>query len=114
MLVAMQQYIGLLEERQRAAATAQQAGQPPPQEPPAPPPRCNLCGRAAGEGAALQRMQLVGQRQHVAVCGACSVARLGSLIPLTPLWQMDEASRAVVLEGLACAARGLGFWPGTR
>lgn len=30
--------------------------------------------------------------QHLAVCGACRHRHLGKLLPLTPLWMLDQVS----------------------
>lgn len=64
--------------------------------------RCDLCGRqqAPGTPLHLRRMQLMGVRQHLAVCAACAEARRGTLIPLTPTWQLDPVGGAATAAAL--------------
>lgn len=105
LLARLRRYLALLEGSAQAGAAEQQAFAP----------RCDLCGRQQAPGAAppLRRMQLMGARQHLAVCGACAEARRGTLIPLTPTWQLDPVGRAVgtllwgahVAGAAACCAR---------
>ncbi|KAL4434169.1 hypothetical protein ABPG75_000610 [Micractinium tetrahymenae] len=100
LLARLRRYLHLLEQEgqqvqqadgqpQKEAGAAQAA---PKREPFVP--RCDLCGRQQAPGAAppLRRMQLMGARQHLAVCGACADARRGTLIPLTPTWQLDPVA----------------------
>lgn len=86
-LSRLRRYVRLLQAVQQEPHTAAAV--------PAFVPRCDLCrlqAGAAGGGAPLRRMQLMGQRDHLAVCSACSEAGKGSLIPLTPLWELDQVS----------------------
>lgn len=116
LLARLRRYLLLLEREEQAAAAAaaeQQAGAAEGGAPPAAPParapfapRCDLCGRAqqaAGPPSQLRRMQLMGARRHLAVCGACAEARRGTLIPLTPTWQLDPVGAA------ACSSRMPGW-----
>ncbi len=103
LLARLRRYLLLLE--QEAAEQAPAAGGGAAAAPFSP--RCDLCGRqqAAGAPLHLRRMQLMGVRQHLAVCAACAEARRGTLIPLTPTWQLDPvggSASAAALFMLSC------------
>ena len=124
LLGRMRRYLRLLSQlaaQQRAAATAAAAevgegvkqeagtgGDPPPSLPPFTP-RCDMCGGAAARQS-LRRMQAMGGRGHLAVCGACAEQRRGSLIPLTPAWQLDTVRRVPCCCCWRCCRECM--WPG--
>lgn len=101
----LRRYIGLLEQREaQQAAAAAAAGEPPAAAPAAEPqfvPTCGMCQQPGSEANPLQRMQPMGTRQHVAVCADCRRQRLGLLIPLTPMWQLDEAAWVAIRQAQA-------------
>jgi hypothetical protein len=104
----LQQYVQLLEDQQGEQQQQQQEGQQPhgaaataaaAQEPFVA--MCDLCSQPPHAGTQLRRMQQMGGQAHLAVCGVCAEQRPGQLLPLTPLWQLDEV-RCVVSRLWLC------------
>ncbi|KAL4430143.1 hypothetical protein ABPG77_004925 [Micractinium sp. CCAP 211/92] len=99
LLARLRRYLLLLEREAAEQAPAAESGSA------AAPfaPRCDLCGRqqAPGTPLHLRRMQLMGVRQHLAVCAACAEARRGTLIPLTPTWQLDPVAWGALMKRAA-------------
>ena len=55
----------------------------------------------------LPTWQVLNERDHVAVCGTCRQQRLGQLIPLTPMWMIDQVGRGRQLGVAAMGATAL-------